>query len=68
MKILLFVMGLFLSLISPVFASGTAPDFTSLTSAVDFSTVGPAILAITALLATPYVIRKGAKMVLAAIK
>lgn len=57
---------LLLGLISPVFAVG--PDFSSLTGAVDFSTVGTAILAIAALLAVPLVIRKGAKMVLAAIK
>lgn len=44
------------------------PDFSSLTTAVDFSTVGTAVLAIAALLAVPLVIRKGAKLVLAAIK
>ena len=51
-----------------VSASAAAPDFTSLTGAVDFSTVGTAVLAIAALLAVPLVIRKGAKMVLAAIR
>lgn len=44
------------------------PDFSALTGAVDFSTVGPAVLAIAALLAVPLVIRKGAKFVLSAIK
>ena len=48
------------------FAAG--PDFSALTGAVDFSTVGTAVLAIAALLAVPLVIRKGAKMVLSAIK
>lgn len=52
----------------PVFATATPPDFSALTGAVDFSTVGTAVLAIAALLAVPLVIRKGAKMVLAAIK
>ena len=51
-----------------VSAFAAAPDFTALTGAVDFSTVGTAVLAIAALLAVPLVIRKGAKMVLSAIK
>jgi hypothetical protein len=66
MNKVLLVIGLFLGFASSVFAVG--PDFSSLTGAVDFSTVGTAILAICALLAVPLVIRKGAKMVLAAIK
>lgn len=66
MKYLYIVIALFLGLISNVFAA--APDFTALTGAVDFSTVGTAVLAIAALLAVPLVIRKGAKMVLSAIK
>lgn len=45
-------------------ANAAAPDFTSLTSAVDFSTVGTAILAIGALLAVPLVVKKGARFVL----
>lgn len=49
-------------------AFAVGPDFSSLTGAVDFSTVGTAVLAISALLAVPLVIRKGARMVLAAIK
>jgi hypothetical protein len=47
----------------PAFAA--APDFTSLTTAVDFSTVGTAILAIAALMVVPKVIRWGAGRVLA---
>lgn len=49
-------------------AFAVGPDFSSLTAAVDFSTVGTAILAVGALLAVPLVIRKGARMVLSAIK
>lgn len=44
-----------------------APDFSSLTSAVDFSTVATAILAIGALLAVPSVVKKGARIVLSMI-
>lgn len=47
---------------------GAGPDFTSLTTAVDFSTVGTAVLAVSALIVVPYVTWKGAKMVLRAIK
>ena len=47
---------------------GVGPDFTTLTSAVDFSTVGTAVLAIAALIVVPLVTWKGAKMVLRAIK
>jgi len=46
----------------------TPPDFTALTGAVDFSTVGTAVLAIAALIVVPLVTWKGAKMVLRAIK
>ena len=49
-------------------AFAVGPDFSTLTGAVDFSTVGAAVLAIAALLAVPLVIRKGARMVLSAIK
>ena len=55
-------------LLSPLSAFAVGPDFTTLTAAVDFSTVGTAVLAIAALLAVPLVIRKGAKMVLSAIR
>lgn len=62
-----FVVGAGLALASASsFAVG--PDFSALTGAVDFSTVGTAVLAIAALLAVPLVIRKGARMVLSAIK
>lgn len=44
------------------FAEGT--DFTSLTSAIDFSTVGTAILAVAALMIVPKVVGWGAKKVL----
>lgn len=53
---------------SSVSAFAVGADFSTLTGAVDFGTVGTAVLAIAALLAVPLVIRKGAKMVLAAIK
>ena len=42
-----------------------APDFTTLTTAVDFSTVGTAILAIGALMVVPKVVRWGTGRVLA---
>jgi len=61
----------FITLFAMLFGSSAfavGPDFTTLTGSVDFSTVGPAILAIAALLAVPLVIRKGAKMVLSAIR
>lgn len=45
------------------FAAG--PDFTTLTTAVDFSTVGTAILAIGALMVVPKVVRWGTGRVLA---
>lgn len=60
------LIGLLSLLAVPAFAA--APDFTSLVTAVDFSTVGTAILSIAALLAVVLVIRKGAKLVLGAIK
>lgn len=42
-------------------------DFTTLTTAVDFETVGTAVLAIAALLVLPLVAKKGARMVLSMI-
>lgn len=48
-------------------ANAAAPDFSSLTGAVDFSTVGTAILAIGALLAVPAVVKKGTRIVLSMI-
>ena len=49
-------------------ASASGPDLTALTGAVDYSTVGPAILVVAAAVAGVYVIWKGAKMVVGAIK
>jgi hypothetical protein len=46
-------------------ANAAAPDFTTLTTAVDFTTVGTAILAIAALMIVPGVIKWGARRVLA---
>jgi len=49
-------------------AMAAAPDFTTLTAGVDYSTVGPALLAVAVLISGVYVIWKGAKMILSAIK
>ena len=49
-------------------ANAAAPDFSTLTAAVDFSTVTSATLAILASLAGVYIIWKGGKMILRAIK
>ncbi len=51
---------------APAFAAG--PDFTTLTSAVDFTTVGTAILAIAALMVVPKVVGWGAKKVMGFIR
>jgi hypothetical protein len=51
---------------APVFAAG--PDLTTLTTAVDFSTVTTAVLAVAAALIVVYIAWKGAKMVLAAVR
>lgn len=48
-------------------ANAAATDYSSLTAAVDFSSVGTAVLAIAALLATALVVKKGARMVLSMI-
>lgn len=45
-------------------ANATAPDFSSITAAVDWSGVATGILAIAALLAVVLVVKKGARMVL----
>ena len=66
MKKLSIIIALALGLIGNVFAA--APDFTTLTAGVDFSTVITGILAVSALLAVVLVVRKGAKLVLGAIK
>ncbi|PLY44074.1 hypothetical protein CSZ94_06930 [Janthinobacterium sp. ROICE36] len=51
-----------------VMAGPTGPDLTPLTSAIDFSTVITAVLAIAGLLATVYLAIKGAKIVLGMLK
>lgn len=57
------------ALVSAASIAGAAgPDFSSLTSAVDLSTVGTAILAIAALLVVPKVVVLGARKVLAFIR
>jgi hypothetical protein len=48
-------------------ANAAGTDFSSLTSAVDFSSVATAILAIAALLVVPAVVKKGARIVLSMI-
>ncbi|MFT7724595.1 MAG: hypothetical protein QM788_17495 [Roseateles sp.] len=50
------------------FANAAAPDFSSLTGAVDLSSVGTAILAIGAILAAPAVIKTGVRIVLSMIR
>lgn len=49
-------------------AFAVGPDYTPISTAVDFSTVGTSIIAISALVAAVYVVSKGARMVIAAIK
>jgi hypothetical protein len=49
-------------------AFAVGPDFSTLTSAVDFTTVSSAILAIALLIVPVYVVWKGAKLVLRSIK
>jgi hypothetical protein len=44
------------------------PDFTSLTAAVDFSTVQSAIMTIFAALATVYILILGGRMILSRVK
>ncbi|GHD66088.1 major capsid protein [Jeongeupia chitinilytica] len=53
---------------APVFAAGTGPDLTPLTSNIDFSTVITALLAIAGLLASVYVAIRGSKIVLGMIR
>lgn len=45
-----------------------APDYTTLTSAVDFSTTKDAIISVAATLIVVYVAFKGAKLILSAVK
>lgn len=49
-------------------ANAAGTDFSGITGAVDFSTVGAGILAIAALLAVPAVVKKGARLVLSMIR
>lgn len=49
-------------------AHAVGPDLTSLTTAVDFSTVTAAVLAVAASLIVVYIAWKGAKLVLNAVK
>jgi hypothetical protein len=51
-------------LASAAAANAAGPDFTTLTTAVDFSTVATAILAIAALMIVPGVVKWGARRVL----
>lgn len=51
---------------APAFAAG--PDFSTLTAAVDFSTVGTGILAIAALMMVPKVVGWGARKVMGFIR
>lgn len=46
------------------FAQATPPDFTTLTSAIDLSTVTTAVMAVGAVMVGVYVAIKGAKIVL----
>lgn len=60
-----------MALAAPMVMAGvpaTGPDLTPLTSAIDFSTVITAVLAIAGLLATVYLAIKGAKIVLGMLK
>ena len=50
----------------PAFATG--PDMSSLTTAVDFGTVSTAILSVAASLVVVYVVFKGAKLVIGAVR
>ena len=45
-------------------AGTTAPDFTTLTSSIDMSTVSTAVLAVAAVMVGVYIAIKGAKIVL----
>lgn len=54
-------------LAEPAFAAG-GPDFTTLTSAVDFSTATTAIMSIFGLLAVVYVAMKGGSMIMSVLR
>ena len=53
---------------SAVAANAAAPDFTTVTSAVDFSKVITAIMAVAAIMVGVYVAWRGAKFALRAVK
>lgn len=57
-----------LSLFASFGAMAAPPDFSTLTSAVDFTTVGTAILAVFASIVGVYLLWKGGKMVLSALR
>lgn len=59
-----FTLAVLAALLAPFMSFAVGPDFTSITSAVDWSTVGAAIIAIAALKASPLVVSVGTKMVL----
>lgn len=53
------------ALLTPVaFAQATPPDFSTLTSSIDFSTVITGVMAVAAVMVGVYVAIKGAKIVL----
>ncbi|KKB61114.1 hypothetical protein WM40_25095 [Robbsia andropogonis] len=52
----------------PLSAVAAAPDFTTLTTAVDLSSVGTTVLAVAATLAAVFVTIRGAKLVLGMIR
>jgi hypothetical protein len=52
----------------PAFAAGTGPDFTTLSSAVDFSTAVTAVMAVAAAVVTVLIAVRGAKFVLAMVR
>lgn len=49
-------------------AVAAAPDYTTLTTAVDFSTTSTAILSVAAALIVVYITWKGAKLVIGAVR
>lgn len=59
---------LLLSLLASANAFAVGPDFSSLSGAVDFSTVGTAILAVAAVMVVPKVVMWGSRKVLGFIR
>lgn len=70
MKKLKYLSGALVSalVVSPAFAGGGGPDFSSLSDAIDFETVAPVVLAAGAALVTLLVIIKGVKIVIAMVR